>query len=291
MGIGAALSAGASLIGGVMSSNASSKAADAQVGYAEDALDLQREMYDTSMDMLSPFYGAGLAGLEPYMNTLGLYKADPGLTIEYINDGSGGGGGTNAFYEAEKERLYNASADNEGNRMLTGKDQKYLDGIQGDGGSGSGGYYKVGDSTFGSYDEAAAYLNGQASWENRGFQETPGYQYNVDQMQRSVDRSASAGGRSLSGETLRELQYNAKGLANQEYGNYQNALAGLVGMGTGTVSQMTGAGQNYANAASNLYTNMGQARASGYEGQASAWNNALGNMTTAYMYDKMGMFG
>ena len=61
------------------------------------------------------------------------------------------------------------------------------------------------------------------------FQRTPGYQFAVDQGQQAIERSAAKRGMLNSGNVLAELSKYGQGMANQEYGNQVNTLAGLMG--------------------------------------------------------------
>lgn len=71
--ITAALIGGAaSLAGGLLSSNAASSAADAQVAAANKATKLQKEMWLKQLELQKPFYEAGLKGQEALLNYLGI---------------------------------------------------------------------------------------------------------------------------------------------------------------------------------------------------------------------------
>lgn len=56
------------------------------------------------------------------------------------------------------------------------------------------------------------------------FSQSPAAQYQQEQMQRAVERSAAARGGAVNGNTLTELQRNAAGIASQDY---QNQFANL----------------------------------------------------------------
>ena len=122
------------------------------------------------------------------------------------------------------------------------------------------------------------------------FQQDPSYQFRVDEGIKAVNRSAAARGMLESGATLKGLTRFGQREGSQEYQNafnrFQveraarlNPLQSLMGSGQSASNVMTGAtGQFGQNEASNIY-NAGQARASGYIGQANALNNALGQIT------------
>jgi hypothetical protein len=121
------------------------------------------------------------------------------------------------------------------------------------------------------------------------FQQDPGYAFRQAEGMKALERSAAARGNLLSGSTLKGVQRFGQDLASQEYQNafnrYQveraarlNPLQSLMGSGQSAANVMTGAaGQMGQNEASNIY-NAGQARASGYIGQANALNTALGQI-------------
>ena len=122
------------------------------------------------------------------------------------------------------------------------------------------------------------------------FQQDPGYAFRQAEGMKALERSAAARGNLMSGSTLKGIQRFGQDLASQEYQNafnrFQiersarlNPLQSLMGSGQSATNVMTGAtGQFGQNEASNLY-NAGQARASGYVGQANALNQALGGIT------------
>lgn len=121
------------------------------------------------------------------------------------------------------------------------------------------------------------------------FEEDPGYQFRLDQGEQAINRAAAAAGRYDSGRALKDLTEFNSGLASQEYGNAYNRwnndmsnifnrLSGVAGTGQQAVNSLSNLGQSTANNIGNLQTQGGNARASGYVGQANAWNNALGGL-------------
>lgn len=99
------------------------------------------------------------------------------------------------------------------------------------------------------------------------FQNSPGYQYAMDQAMSQVQGAASARGMLESGAVLRDMSRNAQGLASQEYnnwwnqqnqlyGDYQNRLAGLASGDTGAANAMQ-LGQNQAANSQQTGSNLG----------------------------------
>jgi hypothetical protein len=91
-------------------------------------------------------------------------------------------------------------------------------------------------------------LNGQdaANAAMGNFQQSPGYQWSMDQGMRAVDAGAAARGMLRSGATLKAEQTFGTGLADQEFSNYYARLAGLSGQG---LTAATGGAQNAQNSA------------------------------------------
>lgn len=124
------------------------------------------------------------------------------------------------------------------------------------------------------------------------FEQDPGYAFRQSEGMKALERSAAARGQLLSGATLKGIQRFGQESASQEYGNafnrYQiersarlNPLQSLMGSGQSATNVMTGnIGQSSQNEQANLM-NAGQARASGYVGQANALGGALSSIGQA----------
>lgn len=136
---------------------------------------------------------------------------------------------------------------------------------------------------------AAGYGSMAQPFGTQQFQQDPGYAFRQAEGMKALERSAAARGNLMSGSTMKGIQRFGQDLASQEYQNafnrYQversarlNPLQSLMGAGQSATNVMTSAaGQMGQNQASNIY-NAGQARASGYIGQANALTNALGQI-------------
>jgi hypothetical protein len=107
---------------------------------------------------------------------------------------------------------------------------------------------------------------------------SPGYQFRLSEGLRGVENSAAARGILQSGGTLKGIERYAEGMAAGDYGDRFNRLSTLAGMGSAANSQSAQAGTSYANAGANILGNIGQARSSGYAGQAAAWQQGLGSL-------------
>jgi hypothetical protein len=139
---------------------------------------------------------------------------------------------------------------------------------------------------------AAGYGSLAKPFSQTDFEQDPGYAFRQAEGMRALERSASARGNLLSGGTLRGIQRFGQDLASQEYGNafnrYQieraarlNPLQSLMGSGQSATNVMTGnVGQSSQNEQANIM-GAGQARASGYVGQANALGGALSSIGQA----------
>lgn len=111
---------------------------------------------------------------------------------------------------------------------------------------------------------------------------TPGYQFRLQEGQRAAERSAAARGSLASGATMRALARYGEGLAANEYGDFANRLASLIGLGQTAATTAGGFGQQTgANIGQNL-ANIGAARGSGYANQGNIWGNAIGGAANSF---------
>jgi len=223
---GTAITAGSSVIGGISSSRASSKAARAQQQAADQAAQLQREIFQKQTELAEPFRQAGISSQNELMRLLGI-----------------GGDAAAADYG-----------------MLT------------------------------------------RGYRPEDMQMDPGYAFRLSEGQKALERSAAARGGLLSGSMLKGAQRFGQEMGSQEYmnafnraqaqlGNRLGALGSLYGAGQTATQQVAGqAGQMGVNVG-NLMTQGGQARASGYLGQANALSQAIGQGAGLYGMYRGGYFG
>jgi hypothetical protein len=129
------------------------------------------------------------------------------------------------------------------------------------------------------------------------FTASPGYQYQLDQMNNATQNSAAARTGAISGNMMKGLQTNAQGLASGDWWtnfnavnqNYQqkyqdqgdirnqiiNYLTGLAGSGQNAAAQLGGFGQNAASAIGSNLIGAGNARAAGIVGSSNAMSGGL----------------
>lgn len=143
------------------------------------------------------------------------------------------------------------------------------------------------------------------------FNADPGYQFRMSQGLKALQNNAAARGGMASGNAMKALIGYGQGLASDEYSNAYsrfnnnnainaanymdrfnrynanqsnafNRLSGLAGTGQQTAQSLGSAGQNYATNFGQNVQNAGMARASGYQGQANAFNGLINNGMQIY---------
>jgi hypothetical protein len=109
-------------------------------------------------------------------------------------------------------------------------------------------------------------LNGQpaADAAMSTFQQSPGYQWQLGQGLRAVDAGAASQGILRSGATIKGEETYGQGLANQDFTNYYNRLAGISGQGLTAAGDLVKEQQTSANAQSGIDTGAANAQSSIY---------------------------
>lgn len=106
------------------------------------------------------------------------------------------------------------------------------------------------------------------------FENSPDYLYARDEMQRGIERGASARGGLYNGGTSVDLARHLNGLANQNLNSYWNKLAGRAGQGQVTASGLGALGANMANNIGSLNMTNAANQASSYQQRADAYSGA-----------------
>lgn len=123
---------------------------------------------------------------------------------------------------------------------------------------------------------------------------TPGYQFQLNQGLGAIQNSAAAQGHLVSSNELGAANSYAQNLAStsyqQAFNNYQtqisnsyNRLASLAGLGQAANSTMAQAGGNTANGVSSAIQGAGAAQAAGTMGMANAISGGIGQGVNSYM--------
>lgn len=148
--------------------------------------------------------------------------------------------------------------------------------------------YKALDTLAGLYGVGGTKIDPTAALEA-----TPGYQFQLSEGLRAIDRGNSARGILNSGGADKARMRYASGLAASNYDNYANRLAALAGVGQSATGSTAAAGQNAANAITGAYgtnganqanaaTAAGNARASSYANTGAAIAGGMRNLADLY---------
>jgi hypothetical protein len=122
------------------------------------------------------------------------------------------------------------------------------------------------------------YLSGNTS----GFDQSPDYQFAVQQGTKALDAGAASKGNLWGGGADADRISLGQGLATQYANNYWNKLTGVANQGLGAATSLGSLGQSNANNIGNLMQGSGQANASGTVGSANAWQDVLSQLGTLY---------
>lgn len=238
--LAAGLGAAGAIGSAAMGSSAASSAAQAQLQGQREATQFQREALQQSRIDSMPWMAAGQTALYGLMDGLGLSRPTNPI-----------------FFDPSAGPIGSQFAGNGGNAP------------DGNVGQGTGGQTSNGLASWGSGPMTAA----------KGFQQTPGYQFQVQQANDAVQNRMAALGLAGSGDAMKGIAATTQGLANAEYGNYLNRLAAMAGMGQTATNSQNALGANAANQMSGIAQAGGNARASSIMGGTNAWSGALGYLT------------
>lgn len=274
------VSIGASLVGGLLSSDAAGDAADAQAAGTAAATAEQRRQYDLTRQDYAPYRETGQNALAMLASYLGIPAASlNNKTIEQIR--------------AELSPTFTTPGTPGGYGPIT-------QGVEyGPNGNNQGMVWQPG--TPGSVDAAGLDRAAQAQFSGQPQQRDygklpdldpttdPGYQFGMDQGLQALDRKAAASGGRVSGAALKAATRFGTDYATTGYGAaYQrrqdtlNRLAAVAGIGQSATNASTQAGQNSTNAISGLYANQGDNAGSARLAQGNIWQGAINQGVAAW---------
>jgi len=107
-----------------------------------------------------------------------------------------------------------------------------------------------------------------------GFQNNPGYQFQLDQGNQNILRNQAATGQLNSGGTNLDLLKYGQGLANTGWQNYVNNLSQYLPQQTATAGQVLQGNQNLGGQLNNSFTTQGNAAYGTQVGQGNAQASA-----------------
>ncbi len=294
IGIGlAAASIGSAVIGGI----SANKAAKTQAKAAEEAGDTQLQMFERSVELSEPWRESGENALAALGFELGLNERPTSSESSTSFDVGGSSFDTRSEADAFAKSQTQTQTASPGSRDVWG----YVEGGKSGGGFAPvptwSGYTpenpiftKIGttsDGVFSSQGGTAPTVtentSGGGGFDYQGFQKTPGYDFQLDEGQRAINRSLAARGKVLSGPAVKEGLRFSQGLADQTYSNHLTRLANLAGLGGGVAQQQGQFGITTGQGIADSQIQAGNARASGYAatGQAiSGGFNFLGDIAS-----------
>lgn len=272
--------AGGAVAGGLISAQGQKSAAKTMAGSADQATQLQYEMYQQQREDLGPWREAGAGAVNALWGTPGtpaqttqgapIYGApSPGAPVAAPQQGSAVPDYTAGvpMYNAESGVTYGYN-----NPLLNqlavagvypGQQQPQITGY--------------GPSTT---TPATPGTQGLIQKGPGEFEESPSYQFALSEGLRAQQRAASATGRLGSGAYLRDATKYAKNLASEEYQNFLNRYYqslnpyfSLAGLGQISATNTANAAGQYGQAAGQNALYAGNATAAGQMGQANTWGN------------------
>jgi hypothetical protein len=290
IGLGLALAGGAGLLGSAMGADASRSAANTQADAAKQASQTQLQMFNQTQANLQPYMGAGNLALSDLMGLMGITPGTPGTPAvpgtpaasapgtaapvamggafqqsQQPGTGPGGSGPLSWLVHARPGATPTAGA--------TG------------GTPGAQGTPAV-PGTPASFNPNAPLLK---PFGLSDFQQSPAYQFNLQEGQKAIDKAAAARGNYYAPQTLQDISKFSQGLASDEF---QNAFSNYNTNQNNVFSrlnQLTAGGQNAAANLGGISAGVGQsvggntigagnALAAGQIGQANAISGGLSGL-------------
>lgn len=276
MPVGATVAiAGAGLASGAMSSRAQTRAGQTVAQSTDRAADLQNRQFQQMLALQMPGYRRAEGAAGTYMQALGL--------------------GGNSAATVPASSLY-------GQQQGQQQGQPSYAGMM-TGGSPTQGPppWKAGPGGgVGAFNPVMEAQGGQATTQPVGqpqqvpagggsldiyeqVRNTPGYQAQLDQGIKAIDRAAPLVGGMYSGRRMKALEAHGQQTFGGYYNDWMNRVGGLAGQAQ-TISQNVGqAGMQNAQNVSGLMMTGANARAQGMTNSANAWTGAIGDAVGAGM--------
>lgn len=285
----AAAIAGAAVVGGVVSNNASKRAANAQKGSADAATNAQLEMFDTSQRNLSPWMNAGKVSLEQLM---GMIQPQQSAAVSGIPKPT--------LQQAEDEHLQNHIK-----QFGTGYTQDSDMAIK------DMGVRQIHERNMAAYDQQVAAAGGQNTasadpmsgkllkpFGMEDFQESPAYQFNLSEGRKAIEKAAASRGTMYAPATLQDIGKYSQGVASNEfqnsYSNYNtnmkniwDRLYAMSGSGQNAAAQTGAFGTTVGGQVGENMMGAGNAQAAGIVGGSNALTGAMSQGYNAYVMNQM----
>lgn len=270
---GAVIGAAGSLAQGGMQANAAGSAANAAAQGGRDAINAQLAMFNQSRNDTLPYQATGVGALNLLAQMYGLptMAFNPGGPITV----SGG------EPVKKKRSLFDKFTDPANLAGQFGGTSYDPMGFFGKPQNGSTPLVFSGGAEAGG-GGGGQVIQGTGTPDFSAFYRTPDYLVAMEEGIQGLDRGAASRGRLYSGGADADRMRLASNIGSSAFGNFQNNLFRLAGIGGQANSQLNNLGQNFGNQAGAALQGIGNARASGYTNQANAWSNALNGVGTAF---------
>jgi len=246
-GIGSAISSG-------NNKKAINAATDASTAATDRSIALQRDVYNSNSENLSPFMARGNRAGDAINALLGLGGPEPAQLPGGARYGNPTAATTYAPYGGNVNPNFYSGQSFYGGEQLPFSGGDFF-GVGGRS-PGFGFQNQPSRATYQtpSYSAAEAPESGQSAYERAfdNFKDSTGYRYRVDEGNEAINSGYAARGALRSGAALKALQDRGQNVASNEFGRYLGYLGNQQGVGLSGASALAGVGQGFANNVSNL---------------------------------------
>jgi hypothetical protein len=282
----AAAAATAAVVGGAMQANASKKAAGAQSRSADAATAAQMDMYFQSRDDLAPWRNQGQLALDQIGQLTGVQSTDPNLRKPTREDAAriAEEGHRNSF----GGKGYTADSNQ---NLIAAAEQRAYDQLMAEYNAKVAAQPKTQQ-----LDPMTAPLTRPFSLAD--FQESPNYQFNLQQGQKAIEKASAARGMFYAPQTLQDISKFSQGMASNEFMNSYNMfnqnqksiwdrLYAMSGGGQNAAAQTGAFGTQVGGQVGNNITGGGNAQAAGIIGQGNALAGIGNNAYNSYVMQQI----
>lgn len=288
----AAAIVGGSVVGGLISSDASGKAADTQAAAADRASAVSQDQFNRTSRNLAPWLQTGKVALSQLAQGMGLSGA-PGTGPESYNWNGGTYNSTGDLRAAIEQNYVKESGGlSPYTPSVQGSIDQWIERIVSEQPQGQG-QTQQGQQAQGVNTNAPLLRQ----FTKADFEESPSYQFNLNEGMKAINKGAAARGRFYAPATLQDIGRYSQGLASNEFQNSMNNFYGFQDRMFNRLNTLSGSGQNAAvmqggfgeNSAKQIGSNIvgaGNAQAAGQIGQANAFTGAIGQGTNAYFTNR-----
>jgi hypothetical protein len=249
---------GSALVGGYMQGEAARTGANAQTDAANNATQMQWNMYQQGRQDLEPYRQYGTSALD-MMNGFDRNHTQRTALQKQIDEGKVNSQNLAGYLANGVDNDGWGAKKSEWDTNVA-KWQAELDGLG----------------------PAQQFSGAEAG--NAIMSQDPGYQFRLDQGNKAINAAGSARGRAMGGRTMKELSRYGQDYASNEYGNAYARLANMAGMGMGSANTLNQSGQNYGAQYGQNQAAIGNANAAGTIGQANGWAGGFQGVGDGVLY-------